>query len=221
MSQMRVDHIIYAVDDLEAAGRQLYEESGLASIEGGRHPAWGTANRIVPLGTAYLELITVVDRDVAAFSDFGRPVMDAIAAGRHLVGWVVATDDIDAISRRLGLDVSRGARTRPDGTRLSWQLAGVARALTTGALPIFIEWGGSADLHPGKAQADHRLVPTGSPGSRSSETSMRCALGWAISTSSCGSSTVRRGSPRSRSVPARTRSCFDRPAAKRACPLLQ
>jgi hypothetical protein len=161
MSQMRVDHIIYAVDDLEAAGRQLYEESGLASIEGGRHPAWGTANRIVPLGTAYLELITVVDRDVAAFSDFGRPVMDAIAAGRHLVGWVVATDDIDAISRRLGLDVSRGARTRPDGTRLSWQLAGVARALTTGALPIFIEWGGSADLHPGKAQADHRLVPTG------------------------------------------------------------
>ena len=161
MSQMRVDHIIYAVDDLEAAGRQLYEESGLASIEGGRHPAWGTANRIVPLGTAYLELITVVDRDVAAFSDFGRPVMDAIAAGRHLVGWVVATDDLDAISRRLGLDVSRGARTRPDGIRLSWQLAGVARALTTGALPIFIEWGGSADLHPGKAQADHRLVPTG------------------------------------------------------------
>jgi hypothetical protein len=161
MSQMRVDHIIYAVDDLEAAGRQLYEESGLASIEGGRHPAWGTANRIVPLGTAYLELITVVDRDVAAFSDFGRPVMDAIAAGRHLVGWVVATDDLDAISRRLGLDVSRGARTRPDGIRLSWQLAGVARALTTGALPIFIEWGGSADLHPGKAEADHRLVPTG------------------------------------------------------------
>jgi hypothetical protein len=33
--------------------------------------------------------------------------------------------------------------------------------LTTGALPIFIEWGGSADLHPGKAEADHRLVPRG------------------------------------------------------------
>ena len=160
MSRVRVDHIIYAVDDLEAAGRQFYEEFGLASIEGGRHPAWGTANRIVPFGTAYLELITVVDRDVAAFSHFGRPVMDAIAAGRHLVGWVVATDDLEAISRRLGLDVSRGARTSPDGTTLSWQLAGVARALTTGALPIFIEWG-SADLHPGKAEADHRQAPRG------------------------------------------------------------
>ena len=161
MSPVRVDHIIYAVDDLDAAGRQLYEESGLASIEGGRHPAWGTANRIVPLGTAYVELVTVVDRDVAACSDFGRPVMDAIAAGRHLVGWAVATDDLGVISRRLGLEVSRGARTRPDGTTLSWQLAGVARALTTGALPIFIEWGGPADLHPEKAPADHRLVPRG------------------------------------------------------------
>ena len=156
-----MDHVIYAVDDLEAASRQLYEESGLASIEGGRHPTWGTANRIVPLGTSYVELITVVDRDVAACSDFGRPVMDAITAGRHLVGWVVATDDLEAVSRRLGLDVSRGARTRPDGTTLTWQLAGVARALTTGALPIFIEWGGPADLHPGKAPADHALVPRG------------------------------------------------------------
>src|SRR5215207_2288681 len=114
MSQVRVDHIIYAVDDLESAGRQLYEESGLASIEGGRHLAWGTANRIVPLGTAYVELITVVDRDVAAFSDFGRPVMDAIAARRYLVGWVVATD---AVRRRRagavrGRDRYRSARDR-------------------------------------------------------------------------------------------------------------
>jgi hypothetical protein len=33
--------------------------------------------------------------------------------------------------------------------------------LTTGVLPIFVEWGGSADLHPGTAEADHRLVPRG------------------------------------------------------------
>ena len=161
MSPVRVDHIIYAVDDLDAAGRQLQEETGLASVEGGRHPAWGTANRIVPLGTAYVELVTVVDRGVAAGSDFGRPVMDAIAAGRHLAGWAVATDDLGVVSRRLGLEVSRGARTRPDGTTLSWQLAGVATALTTGALPFFIEWGGSADLHPGTAPAPHRLAPAG------------------------------------------------------------
>jgi hypothetical protein len=38
---------------------------GLASIEGGRHPGWGTANRIIPLGDAYIELVTVVDDEEA------------------------------------------------------------------------------------------------------------------------------------------------------------
>jgi len=156
----RVDHVIYAVDDLETAGRRFYEEFGLGSVEGGRHPGWGTANRIVPLGTAYLELVTVVDSDEAVSSDFGRAVSKAIAAGEQLVGWAVAIDDLEAAARRLRLEVVGGSRTTPDGTTLSWQLAGVD-ALATGALPVFIEWGGSEELHPGRAEAHHRLTPTG------------------------------------------------------------
>ncbi len=155
-----MDHIIYAVDDLEAAGRRFYEEFGLGSAEGGRHPAWGTANRIVPLGNAYLELVTVVDSDQAALSDFGRAVSKALATREGLVGWVVATDDVGAVARRLRLEVVGGSRTRPDGTTLSWQLAGVD-SLETGALPVFIEWSGSDELHPGRAEAHHRLTPTG------------------------------------------------------------
>jgi len=63
MSQERLelDHVLLAVADLEAAGREIEAWYGLTSIEGGRHPGWGTANRIVPLGETYLELITVVD----------------------------------------------------------------------------------------------------------------------------------------------------------------
>jgi hypothetical protein len=159
MGDLRVDHVIYAVDDLDAAGRRFYEEFGLASVEGGRHPGWGTANRIVPLGSAYLELVTVVDPDEAGSSDFGRAVSEAIATHKPLVGWVVATDDLEAVVRRLRLEVSRGSRTRPDGATLSWQLAGLTSSLKAGALPLFIEWGGSNELHPGKAQAQHRLKP--------------------------------------------------------------
>ena len=161
MSDRRVDHVIYAVDDLETAGQTFYEEFGLASVEGGRHPGWGTANRIVPLGNAYLELVAVVDSDEASTSDFGRAVSTAIATSRHLVGWVVATDDLEAVAKRLGLEVSRGSRTRPDGATLSWQLAGLASSLEAGALPLFIEWGGANELHPGKAQVDHGLIPRG------------------------------------------------------------
>ena len=161
MSDLRVDHVIYAVDDLEPAGRRFYAEFGLASVEGGRHPGWGTANRVIPLGDAYLELVTVVDPDEATSSDFGRAVSEALAARKPLVGWVVTTDDLEAVAQRLSLEVSGGSRTKPDGTTLSWRLAGLESSLKTGALPLFIEWGGSSELHPGRAQAGHRVNPSG------------------------------------------------------------
>jgi hypothetical protein len=161
VSNLRLDHVIYAVANLDTAGGCFYEEFGLASVEGGRHPGWGTANRVVPLGGAYLELVTVVDSDEAASSDFGCAVLKTMTTGRHLVGWVVASDELEAVAYRLSLEVSRGSRTRPDGTTLSWQLAGLASSLETGALPFFIEWGGAHALHPGNALVDHRSIPRG------------------------------------------------------------
>jgi len=38
------------VADLRAAAQELEARHGLVAVEGGRHPGWGTANRIVPLG---------------------------------------------------------------------------------------------------------------------------------------------------------------------------
>jgi len=139
----------------------LRDEFGLGSVAGGQHPAWGTANRIVPLGCEYLELIAVVDRDVAASSDFGRPVLEAVANGRPLVGWMVRTDDVRGVATRLSVEVVTGSRMRPDGSTLVWQLAGVAPALATGVLPIFIEWDVAPRLHPGAAVAEHASRPHG------------------------------------------------------------
>jgi hypothetical protein len=161
MSDLPVDHIMYAVDELDAAAERFRDEFGLGSIVGGRHPGWGTANRIVPLGREYVELVTVVDRDEAAASDFGRAVTQAVAAGRGPIGWAAATNDLPAIASRLNLDVTRGSRTRPDGSTLRWQLAGVAYALSTGALPFFIQWDGPPELHPGAAVAEHDVTPRG------------------------------------------------------------
>ena len=64
--RVELDHVLIAVTELESAGEAFEERFGLASVEGGRHPAWGTANRIVPLGSSYLELVGVVDKAVAA-----------------------------------------------------------------------------------------------------------------------------------------------------------
>lgn len=106
-------------------------------------------------------MIAVVDRDVAAASDFGRPVLEAVANGQRLVGWMVQADDLRGVARRLGLGVVEGSRTRPDGSTLGWQLAGVAPALATGALPVFIEWDAAPGSHPGAAVAEHASKPHG------------------------------------------------------------
>jgi hypothetical protein len=160
VSTLRVDHIVWAVDDLDAAAVRFRDEFGLDSVAGGRHRDWGTANRIVPLGSEYLELVTVADRERAARSDFGRAVLAGLAVGRELIGWAAATDDLPEIAARLDLDVVRGSRTRPDGSTLRWRLAGVAPALSTGALPFFIQWDVSPGLRPGAAAAEHRATPS-------------------------------------------------------------
>ena len=69
---VELDHVLVAVTDLAAAGRDIERRHGLTSIEGGSHPAWGTTNRIVPLGESYLELVAVVDPNKAAGTAFGR-----------------------------------------------------------------------------------------------------------------------------------------------------
>jgi hypothetical protein len=115
----------------------------------------------VPLGREYLELIAVVDRAVAAASDFGRAVLEAVAKAQRLVGWMVQADDIRGVARRLGLEVVDGSRIRSDGSMLAWRLAGVAPALASGALPVFIEWDTAAGSHPGAAVAEHASRPHG------------------------------------------------------------
>ena len=158
---LELDHVIYAVDDLDAAAESLFEREGLASVPGGRHEGWGTANRIVPLGDTYLELITVVDVDEAESSEFGRAVRRALTEDRPLVGWAVATDDIDALAERLDLEVEEKSRETGDGETLRWRLAGMERALKTGALPFFLEWRVPPERHPGAAEVRHEADAEG------------------------------------------------------------
>jgi len=154
---VQIDHVLIAVPDLDASARELEARYGLGSVDGGRHPGWGTANRIVPLGDTYLELIGVVDSDEAAGSAFGRAVAAAAPSQARLLGWAARADDIDAVADRLGLPVHDGSREAIDGRLLRWRLAGVEDALAEPALPFFIEWGPDTP-HPGSAATELRIA---------------------------------------------------------------
>jgi hypothetical protein len=132
---VRLDHVIYATTDLDAAAARVESEIGLSAIPGGRHEGHGTHNRIVPLGGGYLELMAIADADEAAASPIGEPVLDRLEAhGDGLFAWCIAVDDVERVADRLGQRVTAIAR---EG--LTARLAGVVEALRNPVLPFFIE----------------------------------------------------------------------------------
>jgi hypothetical protein len=131
---LRIDHVILAASDLDAAAQRLEAEHGLRVAGGGRHDGLGTHNRIVPLGGGYLEILTVADPEEAERSPLGRAVAARIAeSGDGLMGWAVAVDDVRPVAERLGTDVSTITR---EGLRA--RLTGVAEALAEPVFPFFI-----------------------------------------------------------------------------------
>jgi hypothetical protein len=155
---VRIDHAIIGAREIEAVADRLWERHGLASLPGGRHPGWGTHNRIVPLGGSYLEIIGVADENEALRDPMGRWLLAHAATGDPLMGWCCETGDIERLARRLGLPLERGGRERPDGTRLTWRLAGRESAL--GARPFFIAWD-APEMRPGLLSAPHAVEVLG------------------------------------------------------------
>jgi hypothetical protein len=132
---MRIDHVLYATQDLDAAAARLEAEHGLPASGGGRHVGIGTENRIVPLGGGYVELIAVADPAEAERSPLGHALAVAIhERGEGLLGWVVAVDSVEAEAERTGAELSVIERA---GLRA--QLAGVATAMAEPTLPFFIQ----------------------------------------------------------------------------------
>jgi hypothetical protein len=159
-----IDHVLLAVRDLDAAAAWIRERHGLTALAGGRHPGVGTANRIVPLGDDYLELIAIVDPAEAAASPLRERLVEAPESGASFATWAVRVTDIEAVKQRLG-DAGiasegplPGSRRRPDGVLLEWRTLRVGSGVEP-AIPFFIEWNVTAGDHPGAAAVDH---PAGS-----------------------------------------------------------
>jgi hypothetical protein len=131
---VRIDHVIFAAGDVEAASARIQDELGVAAVGGGRHEGHGTHNRIVPLGGGYLEVLGVADPHEAASSDFGRGLLTRLArAGDGWLTWVVEVGDVHPVARRLGTTITT---LRREG--LSARLTGVAEAMHDPFLPFFV-----------------------------------------------------------------------------------
>ncbi len=146
---LRFDHAVIGVRSLAEASRFYADSLGFAVYPGGRHSGLGTHNAIVRFGLDYLELLSVYDEVEALAAGSTRvPLVEFLR--RHtcgMLGFALATDDIDGMAARLraeGLDAIGPfpmRRLRPDGVLLEWQLLVPGGTAWRRPWPFFIQWG--------------------------------------------------------------------------------
>jgi hypothetical protein len=147
---MRVDHVSYAAehDGLKATAERLSKLIGVAPVDGGVHPRFGTRNVILPLANdKYVEVVEVLDHPASDKAPFGQAVRARSEAGGGWLGWVVAVDDIHPAEARLGRESVQGNRHRPDGVELRWRQLGVKGLISDPQLPFFVQWE-DMNVHP-------------------------------------------------------------------------
>lgn len=151
---MRLDHLSYAVDHegFVATAQYLGGRLGVAFVDGGVHPRFGTRSLVLPLaGGSYIEVVTSLDHPSTEQAAFGQAVRRRAQAGGGWLSWVLAVDDIERVAERLGQSPGEGRRTRPDGTALRWLHIGVLDGMVNPPLPFFVQWlpGGDGNPFPG------------------------------------------------------------------------
>jgi glyoxalase-like protein len=143
---LTIDHLVYAVSDLEAGIGDLEQRLGVRATPGGSHRGLGTRNALLSLGPdVYLEIIGPDPEQ----PNPTRPLPFGVdrAQGGRLVTWAVKASQLERQverARTRGYDpgeVRAMSRDRPDGVRLEWRLTLRAEPAGNGLIPFLIDWG--------------------------------------------------------------------------------
>ena len=162
----KLDHLMYAVPDLELGMQQIHELTGIKPIMGGSHPGVGTRNALLSFSAdQYLEIIAP-DPEQNLAGTTGELLARNPNSG--LRAWAVASDDLAAVQDAAATqnvaarDIINMARTTPDGVALAWQLL----FLNEPHWPFFIDWQNSphpALTAPQGCQLSNFVVTTPEP----------------------------------------------------------
>lgn len=128
-----IDHLILAVHDLEAASQTFAAQLGFHVGGGGTHPRFGTANRLIVLDNAYIELIAaqpdavphgfigaILERGVEGWVSFALATPDpgAAAAAMRTQGVTVDGPEPGQLATTTGHDRAwQTVRMRDGGAR--------------------------------------------------------------------------------------------------------
>lgn len=150
-----IDHIVYAVQNLEAGIEQFEQLTGVRPVFGGYHTTKGTKNALVRLGDAcYLELLAV-DHENTAVS--GPRWMGVDLVQEPLITrWSLKSTDLAQDSKALqayqadmGV-IQGGQRKTAAGDWLRWQMILPLAEPLVEVVPFLTDWQASS-VHPADA----------------------------------------------------------------------
>lgn len=151
-SKRKIDHIVYAVPDLEAAILEFEAMTGVRPTFGGYHQHKGTKNALVNIGDgAYLELITV-DQENTTISAPRWMGVDLIQEAK-VTRWSLKSDQLEQDSQalrsyhaKMGL-IEGGQRNTAAGDLLSWMMIMPLAEPAVEIAPFVTSWGENS-VHP-------------------------------------------------------------------------
>jgi len=138
---LHLDHILYAVPNLEKGIEDFEKLTGVRPAYGGKHTNLGTHNALVSLGKeVYLELI-------APDPNQNIPLKNIVFnIGKikvpKIITWAVRSANINELGAKIKIaEIQDGKRIKEDGTLLKWKTAEITEfADTSGMVPFVIQW---------------------------------------------------------------------------------
>jgi hypothetical protein len=156
MITVRLDHLSYAVPDLDAAVADFASRAGVDPVPGSRHAESGTANYRVALSDdAY---VAIVGPDPAQpVRSPNMPYGIEALTKPTLAAWSLRTDDLSAIvehARKHGYDpgayVARAKSTAGGGT-LEWRMTPAIPDENIVVIPFLMQWLSDASPVPDRS----------------------------------------------------------------------
>lgn len=149
-----LDHIVYAVPNLEKGMDMIERNFGVRPVYGGQHKNQGTHNALLNLHNgSYLELIAI-DKQNTIVKPPRWMGVDLITEPT-ITRWAVRSDnikeDID-LFKRLQIPVGKilaGSRKKLDGSTLSWEMSAPSSQAKVDPLPFIVDWKDS--VHPSQS----------------------------------------------------------------------
>ncbi|MEM8526612.1 MAG: VOC family protein [Bacteroidota bacterium] len=155
----KLDHIVYAVPDLEATMNWFEEQTGVRPVFGGYHTTQGTKNALLKLGDqCYLEFLAADEKNTAITPPRWMGI-DLIAQSR-ITRWAVQSTDLQKDSKILKSYDSKmgntagGQRKMTNGKLLTWELTMPLAEPEVEILPFLIDWQRS-ESHPTDSLEQH------------------------------------------------------------------